>query len=65
MQNTEMLEEFLGLAADLGLQNTSYGELQEEVRNAVQSSGVLDVERVLESLKGYRVVQPESLAMHF
>ena len=64
MQNTEMLEEFLGLAADLGLQNTSYGELQEEVRNAVLDSGVIDVERVLESLKGYRVVQPDSLAMH-
>ena len=47
MQNTEMLEEFLGLAADLGLQNTSYGELQEEVRNAVQSSGVLAQHRVL------------------
>ena len=64
MQNTQMLEEFLELAADLGLQNTSYNELREEVINAVMGSGVLDCERVLESLKGYRVVHPDSLSIH-
>ena len=64
MQNVQMLEEFLGLAADLGLQNTSYSELQEDVRRAVVASGVPDTDKALESLKGYRIVSPDNLAMH-
>lgn len=64
MQNIGMLEEFLGLAADLGLQNTSYSELREDVRRSICASGVPDIEKAMEALKGYRIVSPDNLAMH-
>jgi hypothetical protein len=64
MDNAEMLEEFIKLSGELGLRDTSYAELQEEVRKNVEESGVPDVERVLEVLKGYRFVNADMLEMH-
>jgi hypothetical protein len=60
----EMLAQFLELARLLNLEDKTYEELQEEVRDAVLESGVDDVDKALESLRGYRVVDALELSQH-
>lgn len=61
---TEMLAHFLELSALLGLQDTSYQELQEEVRHAVVASGIDDAPTALRSLRAYRVVDAVDIEQH-
>lgn len=63
-EQAEILGEFLEMASSLGLEDTTYHELQEEVREAVEASGIEDVDKAIRSLRAYRLIDPDDLEQH-
>jgi hypothetical protein len=63
-QQAELLVQFLEMASSLGLEDTSYRELQEDVREAVELSQIEDQEKTLHSLRAYRLIDADELEQH-
>lgn len=63
-EQEETLLQFLEMATSLGLEDTTYHDLQEEVKEAVEASGIEDMDKAIRSLRAYRLIDPDELEQH-